>query len=846
MTVSISDNSIGYSLSWFWNFGDGYTCTVNPPSDHTYSNPGEYTIILTVMGKGGNDINLQQINVYKKSDFEIIASKINGTDPFTVEFSYQSIIKPDDLEWNFGDDTVVKGLKDIIHTFRNPDNISKTFETRLSLFFSWGKVELEKLITVYPDIKCAFSITQQTESSLVLEFKNQSEGELTSWLWNFGDGFTSTEKNPDHEFKTPGAYLTTLTVKGTGGEKTCQKNIPPFAKFKTNIRNGVAPLQVNFTDLSIGEITNWLWDFGDSHQIEGKDLRSYTHTFTNPGEYTTSLYVSSERGSDLYNIIISVYYPPPKAFFEPFPLVGEIPLTVTFTNESSGKIDSFSWNFGNGSTNNVDSDPTYEYLEPGNYTVRLIASGPGGTDTYEHIVQAYPETVAKFTASPTNGFPPLKVDLADQSQGVLKEWRWDFGDGQLYNQQDVPEHTFSNPGKYTVSLIVQGENKKDTFSEIITVNEPEVNFISSETTGTAPLSVDFNNDSTDGFTTCIWNFGDGDIDYSLNPTHIYKSEGNYTVSLKISGYDWAYTKTRSDYIIVSKPNNHIPNKPFALEPNDNAILNSLTPTFKLNEFSDDDNDKHFKTQWQISNTQDFSSLLYDITTTTQLIEMNAPELLLDSNIKYYWRARVYDDKNDTSKWTDTLKFTISVSSQNDINNNGIPDDQEVSRTVDLDNDNQPDNIQKDIKTLKTAVGDDNIALKMITKEATIQSIKSIDPKLMLDKTNMPELPLGLVSFKLIVDRGAIANIEVYLSEKPQTGAKWYKYDPVDGWMDYSNHATIENNIVHIEIKDGGFGDADGVENGIIVDPSGIANFQELPKSDDNPGNCFISTIFSKH
>lgn len=161
-----------------------------------------------------------------------------------------------------------------------------------------------------------------------------------------------------------------------------------------------------------------------------------------------------------------------------------------------------------------------------------------------------------------------------------------------------------------------------------------------------------------------------------------------------------------------------------------------------------------------------------------------------------------------------------------------------------DDDGTPDIDQSDIKCVNTVVGDGRVGIKGSTNVASVESINSIDPDTISDTTNRPdEMPLGLISFKLKVDNaGDIAMITVYLSETAPDGAKWYKYDPINGWQDYSGHATFsaDRKSVFLGLKDGGFGDADGTENRVIVDPSGLGTASSNTASSNGGGASSVS------
>ena len=220
--------------------------------------------------------------------------------------------------------------------------------------------------------------------------------------------------------------------------------------------SGVAPLTVSFTDQSTGEITSWLWDFGDGNT---DSTRNPIHTYASPGTYTVTLTVTGPGGGDtaLKADYITVNYPAIVADFAATPTSGPAPLTVSFTDQSTGDITSWLWNFGDGNTDST-RNPIHTYASPGTYTVTLTVSGPDGSDTAvkaDYITVNYPAPVAAFAAAPTSGPAPLTVSFIDQSTGEITSWLWDFGDGSTDSTQ-TPTHTYTSPGTYTVTLTVSG------------------------------------------------------------------------------------------------------------------------------------------------------------------------------------------------------------------------------------------------------------------------------------------------------------------------------------------------------------------------------------------------------
>jgi PKD repeat protein len=150
---------------------------------------------------------------------------------------------------------------------------------------------------------------------------------------------------------------------------------------------------------------------------------------------------------------------PPAASFSGSPRSGGAPLTVSFTDLSTGVIDKWSWSFGDGGTS-TEQNPTYTYNTPGSYTVTLEVTGAGGTNTrvetaFITVTPPAEPPVASFSGSPRSGGPPLAVSFTDSSTGVIDKWSWSFGDGGTSTEQN-PTYTYNTPGTYSVTLTITG------------------------------------------------------------------------------------------------------------------------------------------------------------------------------------------------------------------------------------------------------------------------------------------------------------------------------------------------------------------------------------------------------
>jgi PKD repeat protein len=304
---------------------------------------------------------------------------------------------------------------------------------------------------------------------LALNFLSASTGSITSYSWTFGDGTTSNVANPSKVYSSPGTYTVSLTVTGPGGSNTQTRtnyiivSTPaPVAQFTGSPTSGTSPLTVAFSSASTGSITSYSWTFGDGTT---STVASPSKVYASPGTYTVSLTVTGPGGSNTQTrtnyIIVST--PAPVAQFTGSPTSGTSPLTVAFSNTSTGSITGYSWTFGDGTTSTAAS-PSKVYASPGTYTVSLTVTGPGGSNTQtrtNYVTVNTPAPVAQFTGSPTSGTSPLTVAFSNTSTGSITGYSWTFGDGTTSTVAS-PSKVYASPGTFTVSLTVTGPGGSNT------------------------------------------------------------------------------------------------------------------------------------------------------------------------------------------------------------------------------------------------------------------------------------------------------------------------------------------------------------------------------------------------
>jgi surface-anchored protein len=307
------------------------------------------------------------------------------------------------------------------------------------------------------------------------------------------------------------------------------------------------------------------------HGTESEKYQSVFSSTTNsvtvpnlgPGEH---YFAVKAHGSDRTldsdfseEVSTSIPYPPAAAFRADV-TGGIAPLVVTFEDASSGSIDAWQWDFGDGNTS-AEPSPTHTFMQPGDYSVVLTVTGPGGSSSTAGsgtiAVHALPP-VADFTESVTSGVAPLAVLFRDSSSGgQVESCTWSFGDGGSARGSDVA-WTYTKPGTYTVSMTATGAGGSSTRTKEHHIKvdglPPTADFTADYRAGMAPLQVSFQNLSRGDITSFDWDFGDGARSSDANPIHHYTKSGTYDVKLTATGPYGSDTAQQVAYINVGSKN----------------------------------------------------------------------------------------------------------------------------------------------------------------------------------------------------------------------------------------------------------------------------------------------------
>ncbi|MDO9577790.1 MAG: PKD domain-containing protein, partial [Candidatus Cloacimonadales bacterium] len=324
--------------------------------------------------------------------------------------------------------------------------------------------------------------------------------------------------------------------------------------------SGPVALNVNFTDLSSGNITTWEWDFDNDGTIDSNE-QNPTYLYDEVGVYSVSLTVgdgsttATETKVDYITVDPSLI-----ADFSAVPLTGLAPLEVQFTDATIGTPTTWEWDFDNdGTIDSNEQNPLYTYTVAGDYSVSLTVSDAyySTTETKIDYISVGDQIIADFSADPLLGLVPLAVQFTDSSVGAINSWEWDFdNDGTIDSSEQDPSYIYTSAGTFTVVLTVGDGTYFDTETKVdyITV-VPEIiaDFSAVPLSGSAPLQVQFTDNSAGDLNSWEWDFdNDGTIDSSeQDPSYMYTSAGTFTVVLTVGDGTFFDTETKVDYIEVT-------------------------------------------------------------------------------------------------------------------------------------------------------------------------------------------------------------------------------------------------------------------------------------------------------
>ena len=515
-----SDNSTD-AQTWNWDFGNGQTSSVQNPGEIVFDTAGIFVIALQVnSGQGCQAVKRDTVRVIASPDVDFQAPEVCMKDE--IQFVNTSILDPNDSvytwNWNFGDGITAKG-ENVSHVYFAPG----VFQVTLKADSGLCNGTRTKAVQVNPIPTAVYDPTPTIGCApLEVFFDNRSSG-ATNFLWQFGDGDSSTVKSPDHIFNNSGPGDRDFTVQLTAiSGKGCRDSVEQVitahpdlaADFDYLSENNCSQVDVQFRNLSSGA-SSFSWDFGDGGT---SDEENPQHAYVNSGSfvanYTVTLVVFNEAGcSDTLIETISIT-PEARFGFTATPDSGCSPMNVFFTAKAGAA--EYQWEFHDQSTaTGASTSKTYfnNTAAIRKYTVRLTAKTfDGCIDVQEQQIVVFPDPEAKFQVQPPIGCAPLDVKFTNMSQRMASAY-WDLGDGTVYDSTgNVINHEYQNTSNQNVSFDVQlivtsDAGCTDTSVQQVTAFPGIQATFNDQIRGCSPLQQRF---EASGGVQYEWNFGNGE------------------------------------------------------------------------------------------------------------------------------------------------------------------------------------------------------------------------------------------------------------------------------------------------------------------------------------------------
>ncbi len=553
-------------------------------------------LLLSACGGGGDgaadtDADAGQLpNVTPSASF--VATPQAGKAPLLVLFDATDSNDPDgaiaSYVWDFGDGQSGGGVN-ASHQYV----AQGTYTATLTVTDSDGAISSTAIDIVVAASNVlpvpGFTATPSSgKASLLVQLdataSADSDGQIASYDWDYGNGATGNGVTSSYLYATPGAYVVTLTVTDDDAAAVATSiavivapaNVAPGASFSATPSTGKAALTVQFDASasadSDGVISSYGWDFGDNQSGSGMTV---SHTYTAQGAYTAILTVTDDDGVAVTSslpIVVSAPNVAPIASFSASPSSGKAALTVQLDASAStdvdGTISTVSWDFGDGQSGSGVS-VSHLYAIAGTYIATVtVTDDDGATATISSAIVVSAANVlptASFTATPLTGAAPLivSVDASASSDldGVISTYSWDFGDGQT-GSGATSSHGFVAQGTYTVTLTVTDDDggvDSSTATVVVSAGNlaPVASFTTTPTTGSLPLVVQVDasasSDSDGTIASYSWNFGNGQSGSGVTASYGYTVQGSYVITLTVVDNSGA-TNTSAVTVVVAGAN----------------------------------------------------------------------------------------------------------------------------------------------------------------------------------------------------------------------------------------------------------------------------------------------------
>lgn len=566
---SASYDRDGKIASYYWDLGDG-TSKDGQIIRHKFESPGIYTVLLTVSDDANvsNSKSTTQLKVKvnipplaSAGDDKVIAH--GETTVFEGKNSRDNDGYLTRFEWDFGDGMRSTGSS-VVHQFANPG----VYKVKLKVFDDSGTLtgvaEDELIVTVNarPIAKAGENVIT-TESLVKFDGSRSldSDGQIVTYDWDFGDGSTGTGAITEHIYRNTGTYTVSLKVTDNTGTLNNSSldaiqvviNKKPIADAGPDVisipgENIVFDGSRSFD--SDGEVTKYDWNFGDGSLLSGKKVQ---HIYQNPGKYSVTLKVTDNTGQesaiDFDEAIVIINNAPVAIAGDDRILApgASVTFDASGSYDSDGSITAYNWEFSDGYPGSNQPAVTRAFEKPGIYYAVLrvrdnsITLNSLQSDTVRIFVNSSPIVKLQDNIRSCSNYQVFNADQSIDPDGDPLKYIWDMGDGSDPKTGIEVAHLYAEGGSYPVTLKVDDgrmlSNSVSSVTITLFINKPPVAEAGEDRIICSGDVVIFNagasTDPEGGPLKFVWDFGDGTTGEGVNPVKTYKNGGTYTVGLTV-------------------------------------------------------------------------------------------------------------------------------------------------------------------------------------------------------------------------------------------------------------------------------------------------------------------------
>lgn len=545
---------------------------ISSKKDFSYSfdEPGSYNFQLKVADNSNHPeaIDYDNLTVVVNESPSIISNgfykiAVGETVNFDASKSFDSGGSITKYEWNYNNNVISNSAKFIYKFEESGNHIVNLLVTDNS---NVNNSISEKLIKVYvntsPTINyisdvnsCSNSITLSASESF------DQDGDILSFSWDLGDGTFAEGREITHYYNAAGSYPILLTVddghnlsnSSTTVQVIVKINSAPIANAGMDeiiCTGDIITLDASKSYDADGDLLKYEWDFDDSTNSSGISVNK-NYNFS--GLYSIKLKVSDNSGLECnysYDTKILRVIGSPVAFAGEDIIAcsnEEVFFNAYKSTDSDGIVNSFEWNFGDGSIGGGEKT-SHVYEKAGVYSVLLTITGEltgecDNVDTDELIVTVEEAPLAEFTYQDSIAVDneiKFNASISNGHGNNITSYHWNFGDGTTGDSEKV-KHKFTNSGNYIVELTVDTDSKSDcnstSIKKSVYVNDKPIAIAESNLFAKVNQVLTFDAsksyDPNGKITRYMWNFGDGTTEEGINVFHSYRESGEYKVILTV-------------------------------------------------------------------------------------------------------------------------------------------------------------------------------------------------------------------------------------------------------------------------------------------------------------------------